>query len=164
MLTTRFGRSSNRLPKPLVAKPTLSQDSMGVTIITGELTLSCSLLVLRGTFFVDVQCINILSPSHVAGYASSTKIVLSRAAKRKKLKYQADAEALNATFVPFIVTAQGDIGKEAQQLLRALTGDGKFNQPDPKLLLSLTIQRSVARAQMWAAQRCHSVRFRLGLM
>ena len=64
--------------------------------------------------------------------------------------------------VPFIVTAQCDIGKEALDLLVLLHSKCEKPQPDPRLILSLTIQRAVARAQLWAAKRCHGSRFRRG--
>jgi hypothetical protein len=72
------------------------------------------------THIHDVQCINPLSPSHISGHASNTATILKRAALAKTAKYQTAAEALNATFVPFIVTAQCDIGKEALDLLAVL--------------------------------------------
>jgi hypothetical protein len=80
----------------------------------------------------------------------------------KVRKYRAAAEAVNATFVPFIVTVQCDIGQEAAALLAKLESRCEDTKLDSKLLLSLTIQRAAARAQLWAAARCFSNRFRHG--
>jgi hypothetical protein len=112
--------------------------------------------------FIDVQIINPLSPAHISGHASCSSTVLKRAESAKVRKYRAAAEAVNATFVPFIVTAQCDIGQEAAALLMKLESKCEETQLDAKLLLSLTIQRAVARAQLWAAARCFSNRFRHG--
>jgi hypothetical protein len=112
--------------------------------------------------FIDVQIINPLSPSHISGHASCSSTVLKRAESAKVKKYRAAAEAVNATFVPFIVTAQCDIGQEAMSLLMKLESRCEVSKPDFKLLLSLTLQRALARAQLWAAARCFSNRFRHG--
>ena len=111
---------------------------------------------------MDVQCINLLSASHISGHATHTKTILARAARAKRAKYQDSAEELNASFIPFIVTAQCDIGEQALELLRMLDDRIEGPHPDLKLLLSLEIQRATARAQIWAAKRCHAVRFRRG--
>jgi hypothetical protein len=42
------------------------------------------------------------------------------------------------------------IGKEAMDLLVLLRSKCEQPQPDPRLILSLTIQRAVASAQLWA--------------
>jgi hypothetical protein len=112
--------------------------------------------------FIDVQCINPLSPAHITGHASCSSTVLKRAESMKVRKYRAAAEAVNATFVPFIVTVQCDIGQEASALLAKLESRCEVTKLDSKLLLSLTIQRAAARAQLWAAARCFSNRFRHG--
>jgi hypothetical protein len=112
--------------------------------------------------FIDVQIINPLSPAHISGHQSCTSTVLKRAESSKIKKYRAAAEAVNASFVPFIVTAQCDIGQEAMSLLTKLEDRCEDPRPNFKLLLSLTIQRAVARAQLWAAARCFSNRFRHG--
>jgi hypothetical protein len=103
-----------------------------------------------------------LSPSHITGHASNTATILKRAAKGKTEKYKSAAEAMHATFVPFILTAQCDVGKEALDFLVLLHSKCEKPQPDPRLILSLTIQRAVARAELWAAKRCLGSRFRRG--
>ena len=109
--------------------------------------------------FIDVQIINSLSPAHISGHASCSSTVLKRAESTKVRKYRASAEAVNATFVPVIMTAQCDIGQQASLLLTKLESKCEEAQPDSKLSLSLTLQRALARAQLWAAARCFNNRF-----
>jgi hypothetical protein len=115
---------------------------------------------LEQQIFVDVQCINPLAPSHIASYVN-VATALDRAAKLKSRKYLAAAQELNAEFIPFIVTLQGDIGPSAMALLKRL--ESQAQRPlniDYRLLLTFAIQRASARAQIWARLRCHASRWR----
>ena len=107
---------------------------------------------------VDVQCINPLAPSNVASY-TDVDTAIARAEKMKTRKYSAAAKALNAEFIPFIVTLQGDIGPSAMALLERLYSQAESPMNiDYRLLLTMTIQRASARAQIWARLRCHASR------
>jgi hypothetical protein len=115
---------------------------------------------LEQQLFIDVQCLNPLAPSHVASYVD-VATSLDRAEKMKSRKYSAAAQELNAQFIPFIVTLQGDIGPAALALLEKLSSQAE--RPlniDYKLLLTIAIQRASARAQIWARLRCHASRWR----
>ena len=115
---------------------------------------------LEQQLFIDVQCLNPLAPSHIASYVD-VATSLDRAEKMKSRKYSAAAQELNAQFIPFIVTLQGDIGPSALALLEKLSSQAE--RPlniDYKLLLTLAIQRASARAQIWARLRCHASRWR----
>jgi hypothetical protein len=115
---------------------------------------------LEQQIFVDVQCLNPLAPSHVSSYVN-VATSLDRAEKMKSRKYSEAALALNAEFIPFIVTLQGDIGPSALALLERL--ESQAERPlniDYKLLLTIAIQRASARAQIWARLRCHASRWR----
>jgi hypothetical protein len=110
--------------------------------------------------FVDVQCINPLAPSHIASFVN-VATSLDRHEKLKSRKYSAAAQDLNAEFIPFIVTLQGDIGPAAMALLERLSSQAQ--RPlniDYRLLLTIAIQRASARAQIWARLRCHASRWR----
>ena len=87
--------------------------------------------------------------------------MLTRAEKIKCAKYSDSALELNATFVPFLVSLQGQIGPSAAALLKEL--EERATTPlgiDYRLLLTLTIQRASARAQAWVNMRDHSTRWR----
>ena len=102
---------------------------------------------LEQQIMVDVQCINPLAPSNVASY-SDVDTAIARAEKMKTQKYSTAAKELNAEFIPFIVTLQGDIGPAAMALLERLyfQAESPMNI-DYRLLLTITIQRASARAQ-----------------
>ena len=74
--------------------------------------------------FVDVQCLNPLAPSRIASYVN-VATSLDRAEKMKSRKYSAAAQDLNAKFIPFIVTLQGDIGPAAMALLERLSSQAQ---------------------------------------
>jgi hypothetical protein len=110
--------------------------------------------------FVDVQCLNPLAPSHIASFVN-VATSLDRHEKLKSRKYSAAAQDLNAEFIPFIVTLQGDIGPAAMALLERLSSQAQ--RPlniDYRLLLTIAIQRASSRAQIWARLRCHATRWR----
>ena len=110
--------------------------------------------------FVDVQCLNSLAQSHIASF-SDVPTIINRAEKLKRSKYAKAAQGLNAEFVPFIVTVQGEFGPAASALMESLEDRaGKLLNMDCKLFLTLTLQRAVARAQTWARLRCFANRWR----
>jgi hypothetical protein len=91
--------------------------------------------------FVDVQCLNTLAQSHIASF-SDVSTIINRAERLKRSKYEESAEALDAQFVPFIVTLQGEFGPADTALLEKLEDRaGKALHVDCRLLLTLTIQR-----------------------
>ena len=109
---------------------------------------------------IDVQCLNLTSTSHCTSYMS-TKEALDRAAQLKRRKHESSALAAGAVFIPFIVSCQSQIGTEALVLLDLLAkrAIAPFNM-DYRLLVSLTIQKAVARSVLWASQRCFKARSR----
>jgi hypothetical protein len=113
-----------------------------------------------GGGLVDVQCLNSLAQSHIASF-SDVPTIINRAAKLKRSKYADAAQGLNAGFVPFIVTVQGEFGPAASALMESLENRaGKLLNMDCKLFLTLTLQRAVAHAQTWARLRCFANRWR----
>jgi hypothetical protein len=110
--------------------------------------------------FIDVQIINPLAPSHISSF-SSVGASIARAEKAKSAKYSVAARELNAEFIPFVVSLQGDIGPSALSLLERLADQAVIPlNIDYRLLLTLAIQRAPARAQIWARFRCHANRWR----
>jgi hypothetical protein len=104
--------------------------------------------------------LNTLAQSHIASF-SDVSTIINRAERLKRSKYEGSAEALDAQFVPFIVTLQGEFGPAATALLGKLEDRaGKALNADCRLLLALTIQRAAARAQTWAGIRCFANRWR----
>ena len=99
---------------------------------------------------IDVQCLNLTSTSHCTSYMS-TKKALDRAAQLKRRKHESSVIAAGAVFIPFIVSCQSQIGTEALALLDLLAkrAIAPFNM-DYRLLVSLTIQKAVARSVLWA--------------
>ena len=79
----------------------------------------------------------------------------------KRDKYTEAAKELNAEFIPFITTCHGTMGPAASALLEDL--EARKRAPlnmDYRLLLSITLQKSMARALLWARQRCEKVGWR----
>jgi hypothetical protein len=110
--------------------------------------------------FLDVQVINPLAQSHISSF-SDVPTIIARAEKLKRSKYAKAAQGLNAEFVPFILTIQGEIGPAASALMESLENRARtLLNMDCKLFLTLTLQRAVARAQTWARLRCFANRWR----
>jgi hypothetical protein len=115
---------------------------------------------LEQQIFIDVQIINPLAPSHISSYVSVAASI-ARAEKVKSDRYAVAAKELNAEFIPFVVSLQGDIGPSAMSLLERLADQAVIPlNIDFRLLLTLAIQRASARAQIWARLRCHASRWR----
>ena len=91
-------------------------------------------LIIRGFFkpetdvIVDVQIINLSAPTYRGKTAES---VLRNAEVSKKRKYKHLCEQQRRTFVPFIMSACGILGNEANNFLRrlALLWSEKFDEP-----------------------------------
>jgi hypothetical protein len=109
---------------------------------------------------VDVQVLNLLSRSHIASYMKP-EAILDRAAELKRRKHEPSAEAAGAKFIPFIMSMQAQLGSSAESLLKQLFDRAVVPLGiDYKLLMSLTMQRAVARSLQWASQRCFAARNR----
>jgi hypothetical protein len=59
--------------------------------------------------------LNSLAQSHIASF-SDVPTIINRAETLKRSKYAKAAQGLNAEFVPFIVTVQGEFGPDLQSI------------------------------------------------
>ena len=109
-------------------------------------------LAIRGLFergttaIIDVRVTDLDCPSYRARAAAS---VLESQETAKKRKYQASCEARRCSFTPFVVSADGLLGKEAKALVTQLASilAAKQQRPYPPVKSRLLVRLAVALAK-----------------